>query len=161
MTLNSKNTSFIYTIISVLIIICFIIWIIITQIEEYKLQDDPKLKELKKKVAPLFDKNIKYTGILSCINDRDVLNEVTLYKGDKSYTINKQKIFLCLKDEYNEYYDDMMLLHVLLHEICHSLCDEIGHTEKFNEMLDELLKKADEMQIYDLNYPVLQNYCQY
>ncbi len=156
-----KNTSLIYTIISVVIIICFIIWIIITQIEEYKLQDDPKLRELKQKVAPLFDKNIKYQGILSCINNRDVLNEVTLYKGEKSYTINKQKIFLCLKDEYDEYYDDMMLLHVLLHEICHSLCDEIGHTEKFNEMLDELLKKADEMNIYDLNYPVLQNYCQY
>ena len=130
------------------------------QMEEYKLQDDPKLIELKKKITPHFNKE-NYSGLLTSMNNSNLLDKISLYKGDKSYTINKQKIFLCLKDEHDEYYDDMMLLHVLLHEICHSLCDEIGHTEKFNEMLDELLKKADEMQIYDLEYPVLQNYCQY
>ena len=51
-----------------------------------------EISELKEKVQPLFSKEKKYTGILSRINDRDVISEISLYKGDKSYTINKHKI---------------------------------------------------------------------
>ena len=61
----------------------------------------------------------------------------------------------------DQYYNDMMLLHVLIHEICHCLCDEIGHTEKFNDMLDELLDEASKMGVYDKNYKLIQNYCTY
>ena len=39
----------------------------------------------------------------------------------------KQKVYLCLKDENNEYYNDNMLIYVALHELAHVLCDEIGH----------------------------------
>ena len=151
-----------YTIILFIIIIGFIIWLIVTQIEEYTLQSDPKLKELKDKVKPLFEKDKQYSGILHPLNNRkNLLDEISVYKGDKSYTINKHKIFLCLRDEHGEYYDIMQLLHVFIHEIIHCLCDEIGHTEKFNDMLDALLDEADKMGIYDKNYKLLVNYCTY
>ena len=162
MNFKSIKTSTIYTCILFLIIVGFIVWLIVTQLEEFSLQSDPKLKLLKEKIKPLFSKNKQYSGILSCLNNRkNILNEITLYKGDKSYTINKQKIYLCLRDENGEYYNDMMLLHVLIHEICHCLCDEIGHTEKFNDMLDALLDEASKMGVYDKNYELIQNYCTY
>lgn len=154
--------STLYTIILSLIIAGMIIWIFVTQIEEYTLQSDPKLKVLKDKIYPLFSNDKNYSGILSSLNNRkNILNEIALYRGEKSYTINKHKIYLCLRDENGDYYDDMMLLHVLIHEICHCLCDEIGHTEKFNEMLDALIHEAHIIGVYDKNYELIQNYCTY
>ena len=147
-------------IVIILAIIGLVVYITTQILEEYSLQDDPILPQLKSQIAPLFSKDVKYTGILDVINKRDVLNEVSLYKGNKSYTINKEKIFLCLKDKNDKYYDTNMLLYVLLHEISHSLCDEVGHTKKFNEIFNALLKEAVKRGIYDENKPIIQNYCQ-
>lgn len=156
------NTTILYNIILFLLIVGGSMWLVITQVEEFTLQSDPKLKILKEKVHPLFSKDKIYDGVLEPLNNRkDILNEISLYKGDKSYTINKHKIFLCLTDENGEYYNDMMLLHVLIHEICHCLCDEIGHTEKFNVMLESLLDEAHKMGVYNKNYELIQDYCTY
>ena len=122
---------------------------------------EPKLKSLSDKVSKMFSDDVKYTGILSNINKKKMLNEISLFKGNKSYTINKEHIYMCLKDEENNYYDDNMLLYVLLHEISHSICDEIGHTRKFHKIFDALLDKAQEMKIYDPNVPLVRNYCNY
>jgi hypothetical protein len=109
----------------------------------------------------MFSDDVKYTGILSNINKKKILNEISLFKGNKSYTINKEHIYMCLKDEENNYYDDNMLIYVLLHEISHSICDEIGHTKKFHRIFDALLDKATEMKVYDPNLPLVRNYCNY
>ena len=45
---------------------------------------------------------------------------------------------MCLKDKNGKYYDDNMLNYVALHELAHVLCDEIGHTDKFYAIFDEL-----------------------
>lgn len=150
-----------YTIFLFLLIFSFILWLTLTQIEEFQLQDDPKLKELKEKIKPLFSKNKKYEGVLSKINNRNLLDEISLYKGDKSYTINKHKIFLCLKDEKNEYYDDDILIFVLLHECAHVLCNSVGHTDEFNEIFEELLKAAEEINIIPEKFQPPSNYCTY
>ena len=151
----------IYTLILFFVIIGIIIFLILLQIEEYKLQDDPKLKELKKRIEPLFKQDNYFTGYLTELNKRNILNEINLYKGDKSYTINKQKVFLCLKDEKNQYYETNMLIYVLLHEISHVICDEVGHTEKFGKIFDELLEEAKKMNIYNPDIPIITDYCQY
>jgi len=148
-----------YTIVLAVLIFGFVAWLIITQIEEFKLQDDPKLKQLKEKIKPLFSSNKKYNGILSSMNHRNLLNEISLYKGDKSYTINKHKIFLCLKDEKNEYYNDNILLFVLLHECAHVLCNSVGHTEEFNQIFDALLEEAENLNILQANFQPPSNYC--
>lgn len=135
------------------------------QIKEKDKKKEPKLEHLESLLAPLFAENTEYTGILKNImtkqTRRRVLNELSLAKGKKSYTINKEQIYLCLKDENNNYYDDNMLCYVLLHEVAHSLCDEIGHTDKFHLIFEALLHKATEMEIYNPNIPIIQNYCQY
>jgi hypothetical protein len=132
-------------------------------IYEYFKNDDeiiePKLRFLQTKLKPLFAEDVQYYGILENINKKRILNEISLYKGEKSYTINKEDIFLCLTDENDEYYSDNMLIYVLLHEISHSICNEIGHTQKFYDIFDALIEKAVEMNIYDKNIPVVKNYC--
>lgn len=83
------------------------------------------------------------------------------FQDDKSYTINKQRIHLCLKDERQQYYPMNMLMYVAIHELAHVLCDEIGHTPKFHDIFSTLLRRATELDIYDPNIPILQNYCGY
>jgi hypothetical protein len=129
-------------------------------------EEEPKLKQLQLSLDPLFQENVDYSqtileNIMTMQTRKRILNEISLSTGKKSYTINKENIFLCLKDENNQYYEDNMLKYVLLHEISHSICDEIGHTQKFNDIFQALLKKAIEMKIYDPNVPIIKNYCLY
>lgn len=154
------KTNVLYSIILFFIIIGFIIWLLVMQIEEFKLGNDPKLFQLKNKIKPLFQKK-HHKELLQGLNKGNLLDKISLYKGDKSYTINKQKIFMCLKDENDEYYNDMMLLYVLLHELSHVICDEVGHTQKFHDIFDEVLDEAHKLGIYDKSYNVIQDYCQY
>lgn len=81
------------------------------------------------------------------------------YESNKSYTINKRKVHLCLKDQNGDYYNENMLTYVGLHELAHVLCDEVGHTEKFYRIFDDLLAKAHEMGLYDPSIPIIQDYC--
>jgi hypothetical protein len=145
---------------ALIFVCCLVTYLLLSQyIEEYTLQDDPKLIEIKEKIAPLFSKNIQYTGILDVINKRNVLDEISFYKGNKSYTINKEKVFLCLKKKDGEYYDMNILVFVTLHELSHVLSTTIGHDKNFNNIFDALLKKAAEMGIYDPSIPIDKNYC--
>ena len=115
------------------------------KVVEYYAQKDPMLQEIRKILEPL------HPGI----------KNVKLYEGEQSYTINKSKIFLCLKDKKKgDYYSKNMLIKVFLHEFAHYLNkDDIGHTEKFYKILNELEKKASEMGLYDPTVPPVENYC--
>lgn len=126
------------------VLILILIWVIHCQVKEHHLQDDPMLYTLKEILKPV----------------HPVISQLKLYKGDKSYTINKSKIFLCLYDEKGEYYSLNMLIYVLLHEISHLLNEQdVGHTEAFYKKFDEMLDKAHELGIYNKEIPVIQNYC--
>ena len=144
MKLGNKNILDWIMIFIILCLVTFIIlWWVTSSIENYKKSDDPKLYQLKEMLSPLHPK----------------IKDLKLYKGKKSYTINKEKVYLCLKDEKGDYYNDNMLIYVLLHELAHVFCDEIGHTPKFHQIFDELLEKAHNMGIYNSSIPVIQNYC--
>ena len=126
--------------------IIFIIWWINCSIKENLLQDDPMLHYLKELISPIDPtfKNLK------------------LYKGSKSYTINKKHIYLCLKDENNNYYPINMLIYVTLHEVAHLLNKHnVGHTEKFHEIFQELIDKATELGIYNPLIKPIEQYCNY
>lgn len=126
------------------ILIALLIWMITKQIKEHHLQDDPMLYTLKEILRPL----------------HPVVENLKLYKGDKSYTINKDKIFLCLYDENGDYYPLNMLLHVLIHELAHRInYKDVGHTEEFYRINDELIQRATELGIYNPSIPIIQNYC--
>jgi hypothetical protein len=110
---------------------------------EYYQQLDPMLKIIQDTISPLDER----------------VQTLQFYEGTKSYTINKKKIYLCLKDENDEYYDFNMLIYVALHELSHVLCDEIGHTPKFNKIFQQVLDQAEKLGIYDSTKSIIQNYC--
>jgi hypothetical protein len=130
----------------IILLILFILllgYVIFSRVMEYYSQLDPMLRHIHKKLEPL-DPKVK---------------SLKFYEGNKSYTINKKKIYLCLRDEKNEYYNENMLMYVAIHELAHVLCDEIGHTDKFHRIFKQLLYKAQKMGIYDASQPIVRNYC--
>jgi hypothetical protein len=90
-----------------------------------------------------------------------VVEELKFFKGDKSYTLDKKYVYICKNDKKTgELYHRNQLILVLLHEISHALCDEVGHTEKFETIFDELLEYATKAGVYNPNIPSVQNYCE-
>jgi Zn-dependent peptidase ImmA (M78 family) len=111
-------------------------------------QSDPKIAELKEKLNPMSD--LKY-----------YISQVEIFRGKKSFIINKKEIFLCLYDENGNYYSDNMLLYVLLHEIAHSIAHSDGHTIEFNEIFENLLTEAKEKNIIPNDFQPNKNYCNF
>jgi Zn-dependent peptidase ImmA (M78 family) len=127
-----------------LIIIIILVWLIIRQIHENFLSQDDTIIRLKAKLLPIFPE----------------LLSTKLMRGTSSYTINKHKIFICLKDKQTkQIYDDNMLVYVILHELAHVMCDEIGHTEKFQKIFNNLLLRAVRNGLWDPTIPRIENYC--
>ncbi len=151
----TKNTYFFLAGVIFFISFC----IIYNQVHEYYAQDDPKLKEIKKSLEIFFATEERWTGALSVLNEKNLLNDITFFRGEKSYTINKKQVYICLKDETGSYYDDNTLYYVVCHEISHVICDEIGHTEKFYLIFNELLSKMEQAGLYDYKIPIKNDYC--
>ena len=140
MNILKKNAGCIFLFIIVLIILYFCIH---NQICEYYEQLDPILYKIK--------------GQLRLLHPS--VDKLKFLEGKKSYTINKKKVYLCLKDENGEYYDYNMLMYVALHELSHVICDEIGHTPKFHRIFEDIIRRAEEIKIYDSSIPLIKNYC--
>jgi hypothetical protein len=150
--------------IMLLIILILVGYIIYDQINEHFNDKDPKLFELKVKLKKVFEtkekSGEKWTGSLETLNDRkDILEQIKLYVGSKSYTINKRRIYMCLKDENSNYYDDNSLIFVLLHELAHVICKSIGHTEEFQQIFNDLLIEGAKAGIYNPRIPMVKKYC--
>lgn len=128
------------------IIISILLLIILSiRLKEKFDEDDPMLISIKEELRLCFPE----------------IDNTILLKGKKSYTINKKRIHLCLKDENGHYYDKNMLKYVTIHELAHVMCDEVGHTEKFYSIFNELLDKAHKRGIYDKSKPLIKDYCEY
>tara|TARA_B100001094_G_C17883482_1_gene648025 strand:- start:137 stop:598 length:462 start_codon:yes stop_codon:yes gene_type:complete len=134
----------------VLGLIVYLVTMIFMKVKENLLPYDPKVDELKRKLALVHPKS----------------KQLQFYTDKKSYTINKKKMHLCVKDENNTYYDDNMLIYVALHELAHVLCDEIGHTPKYWAIFDDVLEKAAKTidpitnkPVYNPDGVINKNYC--
>ena len=69
-----------------------------------------------------------------------------------SYSVNKgEKVFMCLRqrNEKEELVDENIITFVALHEMSHIGTSEIGHTALFWNNFGWLLKRAEEIQIYE------------
>ena len=127
------------------ILIGLIVWMIVSQFKDHYDQKDPKLHQLKRELDSVHPQ-MKHTK---------------LYKGKKSYTINKDRIYLCLHDENGEYYHDNMLKYVLLHEFSHQINDDVGHTPKWNKVFQEILDKAEALGLWDRKMDIIKDYCEH
>jgi hypothetical protein len=126
--------------------ICSMAW---NRIEPFTLQYDPVLTALHKRMSVLHPK----------------LAHIQISAGKASETINKKRVYICLKDENGEYYHQNMLAYVLLHEYAHVLCDEVNdpqqdpHTVKFSLIFKTLLRDAASRGFYNPRIPPLRRYC--
>lgn len=89
------------------------------------------------------------------------IDKIKIKEDKQSYTINKEKIYLCLTDEQDKFYSNNMLTYVLLHEFAHTLCKSVGHTPEFHEIFEQLLKEAIDKKLYDPTIPVDPEYCKH
>ena len=148
----------IYNVLFVVVVV-LLLYFILRRIETFNQELDPKLYELKAILEPMFDPAITRTGILSCMNGRCIMDELSLFKGNKSYTFNKEDIYLC-RDKNGKYYSNNVLIYVLLHELAHALnLVDTGHTDTFNAIFAALLIEAEERGIYDSSIPMVDDYC--
>lgn len=125
-----------------------------------KRQDNEKLSELRQKIEPIF-KETYLEGPLSSLDGHNMLADIGLDTARRSYTLEKRNVFLCLRDESGQFYEDSMLTYVLLHEVAHVISRSIGHTPEFYEIFDALLAKADELKILDRHFEPVEGYCNY
>jgi hypothetical protein len=64
-------------------------------------------------------------------------SRLQFFPADESFTEDKQKVFICMKDENGNYYPYNTLLAVCLHELAHALCpivDKQHVTPEFNNI---------------------------
>jgi predicted metal-dependent hydrolase len=130
------------TIVLITILLIFVVWYCWKCINDELMEKDPIVVRIKSKLIPFFPE----------------LRNVKFMKGTSSYTINKQKIYLCT-DHSGTRYDDNMLIYVTLHELAHVITPEIGHGPKFVENFNTLLDRAIKAKLYDPNQPKVENYC--
>jgi hypothetical protein len=67
-----------------------------------------------------------------------------------SYTVDKSKVFMCLRqrNEHEELVDENVLVFVALHEMAHVGTASIGHNPEFWNNFAWLLKHAEQIDIY-------------
>jgi hypothetical protein len=133
---------------SELVMICLLTFLLVKMIRstERMAYADPLLDKLKHDLMRLHPK----------------AKELRYFASDKSFTEDKKDMFICLKDENNQYYDANMLMYVMIHELAHAIShsyDDAHTGREFNENFDLLLKEASQIGIYDPTIPLLQNYC--
>ena len=142
---SNKNNDTILIVFSIILIVGIISFFVYTQILEHYARNEPKILEIKERLRTVHPR----------------VDSLEFFAGNKSYTINKQKVYLCLKDEKGDYYEDNMLIYVGLHELAHVLCDEVGHTDKWKKIFEDLLVDAEKKGVYDSNVPPILDYCTY
>ena len=111
--------------------------------EFYKSFPDLKLKYLQNKIAQVIPEaaNVQMVG------------------SDQAFTINKKKVYICLKDDKQQYYSDNMLTYVILHELAHVFSKSFDHTLEWEMIFTNLLKRCEQARIYDPKQPIVANYC--
>jgi hypothetical protein len=139
------NDYFEFSLIFVSMVIIIYITFFLNRVDIY---DDPKVLEIKLKLLPI-DPRIK---------------NIPFYASNKSFTENKKRIYMCLKDQNGNYYDDNMLIYVALHELAHAFSSNIDpdHTSpEFNDNFSKLKNDAIELGIWDPSQPIVMGYCKH
>jgi len=93
-----------------------------------------------------------------------IVKTLNFTEAKESFTLNKKNVHLCIRDENGNYYHDNMLIYVALHEVAHTLSNEIiedknNHTQNFFAIFSKLLKKAENMGIYNPSIRPIRQYC--
>jgi beta-lactamase regulating signal transducer with metallopeptidase domain len=118
-------------------------FLFVRAVESY---EDPKTKEIHQRLIQV-----------------DIRAKKISIKGsNQSFTEDKTRTYLCLRDEAGNYYDDNMLMYVALHELAHAISKSVDvehKTDEFKNNFKMLLAKAESLGFYDPKKPLNYNYC--
>jgi hypothetical protein len=131
-----------------MILLLIIIFIIIINFSSPK---DPYLESFKPQLSKILDK----AGIY--LLDEPIPIHI-LKSNDRTYTMNKQKIYMVTEKPNGEKYNRDTLLFVLLHEIAHILSPDEHHTKDFHRIEKRLHSAAIDLgyirkERLDKSYP--------
>jgi len=160
---NKANTAIIIICVTIgILFLCFIVSMFYKRsVDYYAMKNDPKIQELREHFTKFWNKPRTWPAELSYLSKRDIMNETTLQRGEKSYTINKKDVYMCLVDENGNYYPFNMLVYVLAHEYAHVISTSIGHTDEFHRKFDILLDIMIREGFYDPSEEIILDYCLY
>lgn len=81
----------------------------------------------------------------------DQFSESTPEAVHTSYTVDKQKVFMCLRQRntQEELVSENVIVFVAIHEMSHVGTQSIGHTPEFWNNFAWLLKQAEEIKVYE------------
>jgi predicted metal-dependent hydrolase len=129
----------------------------------YQLEDETSKNMLKSLNFAIYDildnTKTKFAGYLTKLNFSNYYHKFSIQEGYSSFTENKKKIVLCMKNENGQLYSFNSLLYVLLHEIAHVINDELHHTKKFQNIFEQLLNHATRLGYYNPKIQFDSNYC--
>jgi hypothetical protein len=133
----------------IILIVCILAIIYITfQANTVQVYEDPLVFKLKQDLMTI---------------DPRVVN-INFYASNKSFTEDKKRIYLCLKDRHGQYYDYNMLIYVACHELAHAFSSSVDYshtTEEFRTNYSNLLTNARNAGLWDENKPIVEQYCNY
>lgn len=119
---------------------------ILTIKDDIKVYYDPMIQHLSKDIELIYPDITKHNIIILGAND--------------TFTENKKKIFICLRNKQGEYYDYNTLLYITIHELAHVLTSSYdNHGEQFTETFSKLLFRAKELKLYDPTKEMKYDYC--
>jgi hypothetical protein len=132
-----------WLIISLLIALVVYVYFYLRRVETY---DDPVTREIHQKLMKLDPRAQK----------------LSIRGSSQSFTEDKERMYLCLKNEKGEYYDQNFLMYVAIHELAHVISQQVdpNHTtDEFKNNFKMLLAKAADMKLYDPSQPLIYDYC--
>ena len=93
--------------------------------------------------------------------DPDAISEGAPQAGYTSYTINKVKIVLCIRQSDGSFVPKNVIMYVGIHELAHAMTASIGHTPAFWEHNARLLEAAKSIGVFeDIDFAKSpQSYC--
>jgi predicted metal-dependent hydrolase len=111
-----------------------------------------KIEKLLEHLQHNKDTKTLYQNIKNKYNS-GILSEGTEDSGYTSYSVNKERIVLCVRSRSNDnplntFVDENTLLYVTIHEIAHLGTEEVGHTPLFWKNFKTLLTIARDNNIY-------------
>lgn len=134
--------------INILILFVIVICYFTIFVNRVTLYDDPLIFKLKSDLIKIDDRT----------------RFINFYASDQSFTEDKKRIYLCLRDRNNNYYPYNMLIYVACHELAHAFSSTIDNSHSSQEFLENyrnLLTKAYELGLYDPDEPIVEQYCKY
>jgi predicted metal-dependent hydrolase len=123
-------------------------------------KDKKEEKKIETYQDPLLDKIYKDLKLIYPDLDQ---KKIKLYGANDTLTEDKKHMYLCIRKKNGEYYDYPSILYIAIHELAHVLNDEYDtesqHGDKFNNLNQVLLQKAQDLKLLPKNLKVNYDMC--